>query len=66
MTLSFGSKMNNIEKDPKMFSFLKYKDHFTFIKFLKKTYIFVFEKKKDLYLSETSAYKFINLYGHRN
>ena len=52
MTLSFGSKMNNIEKDPKMFSFLKYKDHFTFIKFLKKTYIFVFEKK-DLYLSET-------------
>ena len=52
MTLSLASKMNNIEKDPKMFSFLKYKDHFTFIKFLKKTYIFVFEKK-DLYLSET-------------
>ena len=48
MTLSFGSKMNNIEKDPKMFSFLKYKDHFTFIKFLKKTYIFVFEKKKKI------------------
>ena len=51
MTLSFASKMHSIKKDPKMFSFLKYKDHFTFIKFLNKTYIFALEKKRSL--SET-------------
>lgn len=65
MTLYFASKMHSIEKDPKMFSFLEYKDHFTFIKFMKKTYIFVFEKKKKK-ISTSVKPEHINLYGHIN